>query len=330
MSELRKRLLTNEWVIVAPERASRPQSLGLQSAPEKDTLCPLCAQNQHLTPPTIQSWSSPAFPQAPWGVRALPNKYPALRVEESPSPDPPSPYQALAGIGAHEIFIEGPEHCTSWLDLPPDHLPLIFQAWQERINDLKGDKRLRCTVVFKNQGAAAGATLDHTHSQLVALPIISPLLQQELTTTAAAYHSRQTCLICEMLSLELARGARIVLQNEEAVALAPYASRLPFEIWIIPRKHRADFCGATPDELSAISALARQILTLWKRALGTIDHNLMLHSAPFDFMGEPYYHWHLEMLPRIGRTAGFEWNSQIYINATPSEVAARHLRDVAN
>ncbi len=327
---LRKCLLVDEWVIIAPERGARPRQLELVEQSTEDSFCPFCPENEAVTPPPIQQWASPSFPDAPWGVRAIPNKFPALQIEEFPSPDSDSLYQTSGGIGAHEVIIESPEHHLGWEEFSPKHRGQVLLAWQDRMRDLRKDKRLRAAVVFKNHGAPAGATLSHVHSQLIALPFVPARLDKKVRGAKHFHQTHGRCALCAMIEREVESGERIVVHNDHAVALAPFGSRLPFEIWILPRNHQADFASASHAVLQSVADLASQILPLWHQALGSTNHNLVLHSIPFDFAGEPYYHWHLEMLPRIGQVAGFEWGSDFYINATASEVAARYLRHLAN
>ncbi len=329
MTELRKRLFVDEWVVIAPERAERPRQLDLSLA-SNDGPCPFCPENSDVTPPTIDTWPSPAFDDEPWGVRAIPNKFPALRVEEQPhfdADDPASPYRRRPGIGAHEVIVEAPDHVTGWHELSVSHLARIFGAWQDRIDDLRGDERLEAAVVFKNHGARAGATLAHTHSQLVALPLVPPQLHRELTGARQYFEDHDDCALCAMIDFEQSKqGQRIVVEHDDAVAMCPFGSRTAFETWIAPVDHRGDFSTADESQLEAIAELTASILDRWRQAIGPVAYNLILHSLPFDLAGEPYYHWHLEFIPRIGQVAGFEWGSDMFINATPSEVAARHLR----
>lgn len=328
MPQFRKRPLVDEWVIIAPERAQRPRQLGLSDITTEDQFCPFCPANAGVTPPTIESWDSPSFDDEPWGIRAIPNKFPALRVEEQLSNGSDPLYHIRGGVGAHEVIIESPQHQSRWRDLPDGHLGHVFEAWRQRMVDLRGDQRLRCAVVFKNHGARAGATLDHVHSQLIALPLIPRRLQAELDGARDYFEEQDRCALCDMIERERRSGQRLIAKNDAAVAIAPFGSRIPFEVWILPTRHQGDFMAANTSQLTEVANLTTQILSLWDRAIGPVAYNLVLHCLPFDLAGEPYYHWHLEMLPRTGQVAGFEWASDVFINATPSEVAARHLRNL--
>lgn len=329
MPELRKRFLVDEWVAISPERASRPRQLHLHSPPDEGSPCPFCPENQEVTPASLASYDSPSYPTSSWGVRVVPNKFPALRVEESLGSSPESGlFRALGGVGAHEVIIESPAHLHSLADLPREHLPVVLKAWQDRSRDLRCDKRLKQVIIFRNQGAFAGATLGHVHSQLIALPIVAPAIRRELIGARRYYDEYKRCPFCVLVEEELARDQRILFQDEKTVVLLPFGSRVPFETWLFPRSHGAHFVDATDEQLHSLAGALFDVLQLWKRALGDLSFNLALHSLPFDFEDETYYHWHLEMIPRTSQIAGFEWGAQMYINPTASEVAARHLKSL--
>jgi UDPglucose--hexose-1-phosphate uridylyltransferase len=330
---LRKRLLVDEWVILAPERAGRPRRLDLvdqdrQDDPKSNIPCPFCVENGELTPAPSASWPSPSFPDHPWGVRSVPNKYPAL----SPDADEPAQsdrlYVAQAARGVHEVIVESPCHHQHWEEIPQEHVTAIFGAWRDRLQQLGCDLGHRCALIYKNQGARAGATLEHIHSQLSALPFIPPALDAELSGARTHFETTGQCAFCEMMERERRSGERLIAETDHIVALAPYGSRVPFEVWILPRAHSADFSATTDHILSDLAEMTAKILSLWRPILGSVAHNMILHSVPFDLAGKPYYHWHLELLPRLGQVAGFEWASRIFINATPSEVAAQRLRSL--
>lgn len=328
MAMLRKRLLVDEWVVIAPTRADRPQQFSTSTTSKDDRGCPFCPESIELTPPTIESWESPSFGHADWGVRVIPNKFPALRVEETYHTDSDPLYETRGALGAHEVIIESPVHYKDWEEFEPEHLKVILRSWQDRMIDLRGDRRLRCAMIFKNQGALAGATLEHVHSQLIALPRVPSRLQRELDGAKDYFDAHGRCALCDMLDRERESGQRIVLENEGAVAVTPFASRMPFELWLLPTAHQGDFMSAQSRQLEVLAELIAEILPLWRTAIGSTAYNLILHCLPFDLVDEPYYHWHVELLPRTGRIAGFEWGSDIFINATPSEVAAHHLRNL--
>lgn len=331
MPTFRKRLLTDEWVIIAPERARRPKRIEATTA-ANDGPCPFCPAFAPLTPEPISDWDSPQFSGAEWGIRAVPNKFPALRVEadDTPASSADGLYQSRGGLGAHEVIIEAPRHIESWGDMAADHLACVLSAWRDRLHDLSGDRRLKAAMVFKNSGAAAGASIEHVHSQLVAFPMVPSRMQRRLHT-AHDYHERTGhCPLCKMLHIERTSGDRLVLENDEVAVVAPFASRVPFELWILPSGHATGFRFAGDSTLVKVAELLVELLPKWIASCGGVDHNLVLHTGPFDLGDEPYYHWHLELIPRTGQIAGLEWGSDVFVNATASEVAADHLRNLLN
>ena len=332
MPTLRKRLLVDEWVILAPERAGRPRQLALDDAPGPqkagDTPCPFCLAQGELTPAPTGSWDSPDFPDHPWGVRTVPNKFPALDTDADFAAYGDALYEERPARGVHEVIVESPCHQCHWEEFPNSHLATIYGSWRDRLGQLGDDPANTCGVIFKNQGARAGASLDHVHSQLATLPMVPPTLAAELRGSKAYFDHRGDCALCAMIARERRSQERLVAENSHFIAIAPYGSRVPFEIWILPILHRADFRNTPDSWLSALAEMTARILALWRPILGSVAHNMVLHTAPFDLAAKPYYHWHVEMLPRHGQVAGFEWATNNFINAIPSEVAARRLRNL--
>ncbi len=330
MPTLRKRLLVDQWVIISSQRASRPRQLRLGRRPA-DGRCPFCPGDTAITPPPIDHWQSPAFPDDPWGVQVVPNKYPSLldgagSGDEMPDTAVDGLYQSQPGFGAHEVFIEAPQHHCDWASLPPRHIAVIFEAWRQRIDAVSSTDQPACAICFKNHGATAGATLEHVHSQLMAPPLVVPQLRDELRGARLFYEEHHCCALCEMLQHERGSGERIIAENASATAVAPFGSRMPYEAWILPRDHQDDFRRATASQLRDLATLTLQVLAAYDQLFEPLCYNLILHTVPFDLAGEPYYHWHLEMLPRSGQIAGLELGSDLFVHATASEVAAQQLR----
>jgi UDPglucose--hexose-1-phosphate uridylyltransferase len=235
----------------------------------------------------------------------------------------------MNGLGAHEVIVETWRHGATLADLPVPDLAEVFWAWRERIVDLAGDERLQHVAIFKNRGAAAGATLEHEHSQLVALPMIPRELAAELHAAGRHFEAHERCVFCDVIRQERRDGARLILENDRFVALAPWASRTPFQTWILPRSHRSHFETIQRDELAALAALLRTILRKLDRALETPAYNLLLHTAPMRMEASPAYHWRIEIAPALTRIGGFEWSTGFFINPTPPEEAAAFLRDAS-
>jgi UDPglucose--hexose-1-phosphate uridylyltransferase len=238
----------------------------------------------------------------------------------------------MNGVGAHEVVIEGPAHDQDLSDLPVEHLLQVLTAYRERVLDLHRDRRFRYVLIFKNHGEQAGATLEHTHTQLIATPIIPKSIQEELDGGRRYYELKERCVFCDIVQQETAEnnGRRVVAQTDRFVALAPYAPRFPFETWILPRAHVDSFHAASDTEsLRDLASILKDTLQRLNRALDRPPFNFVIHTAPVSDGELEYYHWHLEIMPKLTRVAGFEIGSGFYINPTPPEDAAQYLREIA-
>jgi UDPglucose--hexose-1-phosphate uridylyltransferase len=237
-------------------------------------------------------------------------------------------FDRMNGIGAHEVIIETPDHQRSLAAMSESEIERVLWAYRERIVDLKQDRRLRYILVFKNHGAAAGATLEHTHSQLIALPIIPDFVREEVDGARAHFAVKERCVFCDVIHQELAATQRIVLENADTVALAPYAPRFAFETWLLPKRHAARFEEAPRHEYEGLARALKSLLQRMDRALESPAYNLIVHTAPFVDDVADLFHWHVEVIPKLTRVAGFEWGTGFYINPTPPEEAAKVLRSV--
>jgi UDPglucose--hexose-1-phosphate uridylyltransferase len=328
MPELRKDPIHGRWVIIATERGVRPKDFTVTRTPLEASFCPFCPGNEGATPPEVLSFRPDGGPaNGPgWTLRVIPNKYPALRIEGQVDRRAEGLYDMMNGIGAHEVVIETPQHLTPLDERPLHEVQDILWAWRSRILDLQRDTRFRSVVIFKNHGAIAGASLEHPHSQIIALPIVPKAVEEEMAGALRYFQFRDRCVFCDIIEQELRDGARVVFENEHAVAVAPFASRSPFEVWILPREHGAAFEAGTQavyrDTAQALQAVTRGL----RRALDDPPFNAMLHTAPLGMQGLEHYHWHIEILPKLTSVAGFEWGSGFYINPTPPEKAAEFLR----
>jgi UDPglucose--hexose-1-phosphate uridylyltransferase len=343
MPELRHDPIQRRWVIIATERARRPSDFrGISSEEEtvEPQFCPFCAGNEEKTPPEIFAIRQPGtFPDtAGWDVRVVMNKFPALRVEGELNRQGIGMFDMMNGIGAHEVIIETPEHHLTIPDMSHDHLIKVISTYKQRLCDLKNDPRLRYVLLFKNYKQAAGASLSHPHSQVIATPVTPLIVAQELESAKDHYLRKERCLFCDVIKQEVFSGQRIIQLSEHFVAIAPFASRFPFEIFLAPLKHAHDFGEMTEAETSTFTRDLRDTLKRLKVSLNDPPYNFVLHTAPNTHTAprRPGYwetlqydfHWHLEIIPRLTRMAGFEWGSGFYINPTPPEDAAQWLRDV--
>jgi UDPglucose--hexose-1-phosphate uridylyltransferase len=329
-AELRKDPVVDRWVIIATERSKRPHANRTTTVSDGGEACPFCAGSEGMTPPEVLAYRDPSSnPNAPgWRVRVVPNKYPALNSLGDIFQTTDSAYVALNGVGTHEVIIESPNHCLSMAELGEEQVEDVLSAYRSRRIVLQNDQRWKSVLIYKNEGSAAGATLEHVHSQLLALPIVPREIEQEARALIAHYAATKRCLYCEMVDTERANGRRIILESAAFIAFCPFASRFPFEICLMPKQHSPAFDALANEELSELAFMLRQSL---QRLLGIVDAplNYVIHSAPLRGLKREHYHWHLEILPRLSKIAGFELASGYHINTVAPEVAARQLRDIA-
>jgi UDPglucose--hexose-1-phosphate uridylyltransferase len=329
--ELRKDPVLGRWVIIAGERSRRPNPFRSYTTvvPGGDA-CPFCPGHESMTPREVLLYQggSDAAGGDPWRVRVVPNLYPALRIEGDHDKRGEGLYDMMRGIGAHEIVIETPRHDEDPASFTRDQMGEVIQAWRERMIDLLRDTRFQYVLVFKNHGPAAGASLQHAHSQIIALPVTPGRIEMELSGTERYYGYRGRCIYCDMLQQELSDARRLVAQNADFVAFTPFASRFPFEVSILPRRHEAFFQAVTPELTKSLAEILIDVLRRYKLALKDPPYNYVLHTAPPGFEHPERYHWQVEVLPKLTEVAGFEWGSGFFINPMPPEEAAQALRDL--
>jgi UDPglucose--hexose-1-phosphate uridylyltransferase len=230
------------------------------------------------------------------------------------------------GLGAHEVIVESPLHDATWARMDDAALSRILVAWRERIADLGRDRRMRAVVVFKNHGVQAGARLAHPHSQLVAMPVVPPALEEELTGAARYHADHGSCAYCDLVARDLDEGVRLIQQSPGAVALAPFAARTPFQVWVLPKSHAAHFAQASDDLLREVASLLRTLLERVEAYLEGPAYNVVLHTAPYGHAADASFHWHLEIVPRVFRVTGLDLGAGLSINPVTPEEAARVLR----
>ncbi|HEX3033693.1 MAG TPA: galactose-1-phosphate uridylyltransferase [Thermodesulfobacteriota bacterium] len=345
MRELRFDPIRKRWVIISTERGERPNDYivaggrGNDKSGKTVAPCPFCEGSEDETPPEIYAvrvnGSSPNSPG--WRVRVVPNKFPALQIDDNIFRYATGMFDVVSGVGAHEVIIETPDHDKGLADLGVDWIKDVLVSFRERIKDLLHDPRLRYILIFKNHKEKAGASLIHTHSQLIATPIVPPILKQELDVCRENYRTKERCLMCDLIKQETDFKVRIIYETGSYMIWAPFAPSFPFETWILPKKHRHDYSLLDDRELRELAFVMRLNLLSLKNLLNDPPYNFVLHTSPPKFDRpdrsdywdsiELDYHWHMEFLPRLTAIAGFEWGAGFFINPTPPEIAANYLRD---
>jgi len=330
MPDLRKDPIVGRWVIVATARARRPHDFDSSPVWQKGRFCPFCEGNEYATPAEIIAYRKPGSQsnREGWRVRVIPNKFPALEIEGELNKRGEGIYDMMRGVGAHEVIIESPDHLVSTSELSEEQLREVLWVYRDRLVDLKKDPRLVYGMIFKNVGASAGASLEHTHSQLIVTPIVPINVWEEMTGSLEFYNYRGRCVYCDMIQQELATEKRIVLDTPGFLAFAPFASRFPFETWILPKTHASHYENIRKNEVDDLAGVLRQVIAKVESALDQPAYNYIIHTAPFDSQELSHYHWHIEIIPSLTKTAGFEWGTGFYINPVPPEQAAAFLREV--
>ena len=329
MPELRKDPIVGRWVIISTDRAKRPADFVREPVTKKGGFCPFCAGNENKTPSEVLAYrpNGSGRDGLGWTVRVVPNKFPALGIEGSLTRQAEGMFDKMNGIGAHEVIIETPEHGPTLADLSEKRIEDVLWAYRDRILDLKKDKRFKYILIFKNHGTAAGATLEHSHGQLIALPIVPKHVREEMEGAKEYYVYKERCVFCDIVRQETEAGIRVVGENENFLTLAPYAPRFPFETWILPKRHESAFENSSSQVYESLAKSLKSLLTKADQVLDSPSYNLVIHTAPVQEPALDHYHWHIEFMPRLTKTAGFEWGTGFYQNPTPPEEAAKYLRE---
>jgi UDPglucose--hexose-1-phosphate uridylyltransferase len=333
MSELRQDIATKRWVIVAQERAKRPhqfvRQMPTQVEPAHRDDCPFCEGNEGKTPPEVFAMRAGSEPNAPgWQVRVVPNKFAALSPAAYLQVRHPDINTTISGFGAHEVVVETPLHNASLSSLPLEQVEQVLFAMLQRLRTLAQDEQIAFVAVFRNHGGSAGTSLAHPHSQLIATPIVPANLREEIEEARRFYDDRVHCVYCYMLEQEMEQRERMVFETERYAVLAPFASRFPFELLILPKNHGSSFIGeAQHQDITPLAEVVSRTLRLLHHAAGDPDYNMVLHNAPLRDSCMDYYHWHIEILPRLTTAAGFELGTGIYITTAIPEETAAYLRD---
>ena len=329
MPELRQNFFTKEWVIIATERAKRPEELAthrpVQAVPAFVETCPFCPGNESKTPPEVMRF---ADSNGSWAVRVVPNKFCALSSEVQPTRNLQHLRRRIDGFGFHEVIVDSPDHARCMALLSDAQVTNILRAYKQRYNTLSVDQRIAHITLFKNHGADAGASLQHPHSQLIATPVIPSQVRHRLFEALRHYDDVGECMYCHMMEREVEDETRIVVKSEHFVAMEVFASATPFATHIFPLRHMASFGDITDIEVADLARVLRTLLAKIYVGLENPDLNFTVRSGPAEYAGARHFHWYVSVIPRLTRVAGFELGSGMFINTVLPEAAAEFLRYV--
>lgn len=327
MAKLREDPWTGDRVLITPGPPPR-FGASLEEPPPAATSCPFCPGAEAMTPPEIMAVRPGAGGSAPegWRVRVVPNKYPALEGDPRPAVDTRVVLREWPAGGHHEIVVEGPEHVADFDTLDGDLVELIVRVWRRRFRELSRLEGVRQVFLFTNRGREAGASLVHPHSQIVALGLIPPDMEARFESARSSHREAGRCLLCERCHRSPAWTDLGVDREGGLAAWAPRASRFPYQIRLSTRRHEADFCGVTDEELSELATLLRRVLARMRHELGGPAYNLLLQSAPLGVEDRGSFHWHLDVTPRTAAWDDLDGFCGLHVNPVPPEEAARRLR----
>ncbi len=330
MAEVRRDPVANRWVIIATERAARPHDFYVSRERRGAEFCPFCEGNEDRTPPEITAVRAEGSePDGPgWQVRVVPNKFPALRPDQPLGMERRGIYDSVGGFGAHEVIIETPRHLIAPTEMATRDFELVLRMYRERSRVLSGDERLSYVLIFKNVGEVAGASIEHTHSQLIAVPVMPKRVHEEMRCCEESFSTQGRCLFCDILDQELREHQRVVLETPHFAVLSPFAARFPFEMWVLPKEHSAHFMELGDEGVADLAGALQEALARLDVCLKDPPYNYAVHTAPVGGAQVRCFHWHIELMPRVTRVAGFEWGTGFYINPMEPERAAEFLRDV--
>lgn len=329
MPEFRQNMLTNEWVIIASERAKRPEDFqaGKETRPplaEFSDSCPFCPGHEAQTPPATLAIER----DGKWAVRAFPNKFAALQYDISFQPERIGRFYKATGYGIAEVIVESPQHNLTLATMDDEAVASVVKAYNLRYQSAARGNQIALVNIFQNHGVRAGTSLEHPHSQLIATPIIPPHVRNPIEQAVRYHDTHGRCIYCVMLEEEVRRNERLIMESEHFISYAPYASRTPFEVRIMPKKHQASFAQIGDPEIVDFAGLLRNILARIHKGLGNPDYNFIIRSAPVGDENAEYFHWYMLIIPKLTTAAGFEIGTGIYINVTYPERCAEFLRGV--
>lgn len=336
LPNFRKNPLTGHWIIVAEGRDLRPNEFQAEHVRRVDRRCPFCAGHEDDTPGEVASFRADASPatENDWVVRVVPNKYPALVVDEElvsqGNGKTFGPYEGFQSGGVHELVVESRRHVVSFGELTHEESRLSLRVYRERLKRLAEYRQLAYGMVFKNCRPGAGASIEHAHSQIIGTSIVPASVAQHISRSVKYRRTHGRPLCVDLVEFECRHGERVVEMTERFIAFCPFASHMCFETWIFPRNPHRSFLQASDSELNELADLARRTVRRIEGVLSEPPYNLTLHVAPFDSSADEDYQWHLELSPRLTKLAGFEWGTGCMILPVSPENAAKRLREFGN
>lgn len=331
MSQLRRDPITGRWIIVNFEKAIPPDKFVFEQVRKNGGIknCPFCYGNEHMTPPEIVAHRPGGKPNtAGWSIRVVPNKYPALDSKTQLDKRGFGVYDWMNGVGAHEVIIDIPDHMLDIADIDDAQAEEIIWAYVSRSTDLAKDPHFKYILIFRNYGKSAGASLEHPHSQLIALPVVPKRVNEELHSSQEYYNYKDRCVFCDIITQELQDKDRIVGENDFFICFCPFVSRFPYEMWIIPKRHESHINIISKEEVRLLGIILKNTMRKLKNLLHDPPYNYIIHTSPINGFEKEYYHWHIEIMPKLVKVAGFEWGTGFYVNPIAPEEAARNLNMV--
>jgi UDPglucose--hexose-1-phosphate uridylyltransferase len=333
LPEYRKDIILDEWVIIATERAKRPENFKEQIIKVENkslSVCPFDMGNEAMTPPEslrIDSFGNEVDKDGQWQIRVVPNKFPALVPNAQPFSKQYGPYMLMDGFGLHEVVVQSPEHITNISELSLRQMELLVSVYVKRLQAIKKDSRIESVVIMLNQGKEAGASLEHSHSQIFALPLTPPILMNEISRTRSYFNHNHRCAMCDIIDFEIKEDKRVVYENKEFLVLQPYASRNPFETWIIPKFHDSNFENISAQQAGLFAQCLKMLVDFFYLDLNNPPFNYYIHTGTLGSAKDSsHYHWHLELEPKLSIKAGFEIATGIDICITTPEYTAEYMK----
>ncbi len=334
MSELRHNRLTGEWVVIASERANRPEDFHQKhekpAVPEHKKSCPFCTGNEHMTPKEVLADRGTTAPDSTgWQVRVVPNKFPALDPNvKAEWFSEAGFFNGVKGFGVHDVIIDHPRHDLGIGSMPQKDVERIFLMYRERYRQLEKNEHILLITIFRNYGKKAGASLEHPHSQLIATPIIPTRIQHRLNMAKEYFQIHNRCVACDLIERTLQVKERVVLDTPNFLVFVPFACQSPFETWIVPKTHNPSFGEIAVKECRELAKIMRDILWRINTALGDPDYNYLIQASPTNTRYREKYHWFIQIVLRVVPSVCFEISSEIYICTAKQEETADFLRKV--